>query len=87
MCGRRAASDKRENWPDGQNGTERPAGRKQKSAHRAQGHPRSSWPDPGAYDAKAMALAKQFQENFVQFADCEPAMVAGARPQTYGGKP
>ena len=49
--------------------------------------PRASWPDPAAYDAKAMTLAKQFQENFVQFADCEPAMVAGARPQTYGGKP
>jgi len=42
--------------------------------------PRSTWKDAKAYDAKAQELAAKFRENFVQFADCEPAGVAAAGP-------
>jgi phosphoenolpyruvate carboxykinase (ATP) len=42
--------------------------------------PRSTWKDPKAYDAKAQELAVKFRENFVPFADCEPAGVAAAGP-------
>src|SRR3989338_8953494 len=42
--------------------------------------PRATWQDPRAYDAKAQELAAKFRENFVQFADCEPAGIAAAGP-------
>jgi phosphoenolpyruvate carboxykinase (ATP) len=42
--------------------------------------PRSSWKDPKAYDAKAQELAAKFRENFVPFADCEPACVCEGGP-------
>ena len=41
---------------------------------------RSTWKDAKAYDAKARELAVKFRENFVQFADCEPAGVVSAGP-------
>ena len=42
--------------------------------------PRSTWQDPKAYDEKAQELAAKFRENFVPFADCEPAYVAEGGP-------
>ena len=42
--------------------------------------PRSTWRDPQAYDAKAQELAAKFRENFVPFADCEPADVSEGGP-------
>ncbi|MBI4003798.1 MAG: phosphoenolpyruvate carboxykinase [Candidatus Omnitrophica bacterium] len=42
--------------------------------------PRSTWKDAKAYDTKAQELATKFRENFVPFADCEPAGVAAAGP-------
>ena len=42
--------------------------------------PRSTWKDPAAYDAKAQELAARFRENFVPFADCEPAYVSAGGP-------
>lgn len=32
-------------------------------------HPRSTWPDPTAYDVAAQALAARFHQNFVRFPD------------------
>jgi len=42
--------------------------------------PRGTWADPSAYDEKALALAKKFQENFAEFADPE-SDVAKAGPR------
>ena len=42
--------------------------------------PRGTWRDPRAYDAKAQELAAKFRENFVQFANCEPASVCACGP-------
>jgi phosphoenolpyruvate carboxykinase (ATP) len=38
--------------------------------------PRSTWPDPAAYDRKARELAAMFRKNFEQFSDAGPAIVA-----------
>jgi phosphoenolpyruvate carboxykinase (ATP) len=44
--------------------------------------PRSTWRDPGAYDAKARELALAFRENFdTKFALAADAGVAAAGPQ------
>ncbi len=42
--------------------------------------PRSTWADPGAYDAKAAELARMFRENFTRFDDVA-ADVAAAGPR------
>jgi len=38
--------------------------------------PRSTWPDPEAYDAKAAELARMFGENFTRFDDVTPGVAA-----------
>jgi phosphoenolpyruvate carboxykinase (ATP) len=38
--------------------------------------PRTTWPDPEAYDAKARELAELFRKNFAQFADVDPEVAA-----------
>jgi phosphoenolpyruvate carboxykinase (ATP) len=43
--------------------------------------PRSTWPDPAAYDTKARQLAAMFRDNFARFADDAGAEVAGAGPR------
>jgi len=42
--------------------------------------PRSTWPDPEAYDHQARRLAGMFRENFAAFRDQVPAEVAAAGP-------
>lgn len=42
--------------------------------------PRRTWSDPAAYDAKALELAAKFRENFIQYADEEPAAVCEGGP-------
>jgi phosphoenolpyruvate carboxykinase (ATP) len=42
--------------------------------------PRSTWPDPVAYDAKARELAAMFRDNFRQFGDAGPG-IASAGPR------
>ena len=44
-------------------------------------NPRSSWPDPVAYDEKANALVKMFVENFAQFEEHVEAGVRDAAPK------
>lgn len=46
-------------------------------------HPRATWADPDAYDAKAAELAAMFIDNFRAYADGVPAAVreAGPRPR------
>ena len=39
--------------------------------------PRSTWPDPAAYDAQAAELAQMFHANFAKFDDVEPEVAAG----------
>ena len=44
-------------------------------------HPRSTWADPEAYDAKAHQLGQMFRENFARFEDIVPGVAAaGPRP-------
>jgi phosphoenolpyruvate carboxykinase (ATP) len=43
-------------------------------------HPRKTWRNPNAYDAKARDLAARFVENFKQFEDMSEDVVA-AGPQ------
>ncbi len=43
--------------------------------------PRSTWPDPAAYDAKANALVRMFVENFAQFESHVEAGVLDAAPK------
>jgi phosphoenolpyruvate carboxykinase (ATP) len=43
--------------------------------------PRSTWPDPAAYDAQARKLAGMFDENFKQFAGQLPPEVRTAGPR------
>ncbi len=43
--------------------------------------PRSTWSDPARYDAKALELARMFQENFRKFAADAPGEVALAGPR------
>jgi phosphoenolpyruvate carboxykinase (ATP) len=42
--------------------------------------PRSTWPDPDAYDKQAQKLASMFRDNFRQFADQVSPEVRGAGP-------
>ena len=42
--------------------------------------PRNTWSKPGAYDTKALHLAKLFQANFAQYADQATAEVQAAGP-------
>ncbi len=42
--------------------------------------PRSTWPDPAAYDRKAQELAGLFRKNFEQYAESCPPEVRGAGP-------
>jgi len=42
--------------------------------------PRSTWPDPSAYDAQAAKLAALFRQNFAQFAGQVPDAVREAGP-------
>jgi len=42
--------------------------------------PRTTWPDPTAYDAQARKLATMFRENFEHFRAEVPESVAGAGP-------
>ncbi len=44
--------------------------------------PRSTWPDPAEYDARAAALAQRFAANFERFSNRVPAAVAAAGPRT-----
>ena len=44
-------------------------------------NPRTSWPDPVAYDEKANALVKMFVENFAQFEEHVEAGVRDAAPK------
>jgi phosphoenolpyruvate carboxykinase (ATP) len=37
-------------------------------------NPRSTWPDPAAYDAQARKLAAMFRENFETFGSAESAI-------------
>ncbi len=43
--------------------------------------PRSTWPDPAAYDQKANELARMFRENFARFAGSAGEAVAAAGPR------
>ena len=43
--------------------------------------PRSTWPDPGAYDEEAKKLAAMFVENFKQFEKDVPPAVREAGPR------
>jgi phosphoenolpyruvate carboxykinase (ATP) len=43
--------------------------------------PRSTWSDPGAYDAQARKLAAMFRENFVSFQDSVSSDVRAAAPR------
>jgi phosphoenolpyruvate carboxykinase (ATP) len=43
-------------------------------------NPRLAWPDPTAYDAEALALARRFHENFRRFERADPA-IHGAGPR------
>ena len=43
--------------------------------------PRSTWPDPAAYDARAAALAQQFAANFERFAGRVSPEIAAAGPR------
>ncbi len=43
-------------------------------------NPRSTWPDPAAYDAAARNLAAAFRKNFEKFASTVPAEVRAAGP-------
>lgn len=43
--------------------------------------PRSTWPDPTAYDTQAHRLAARFQENFARFEGVDPA-IQNAGPRT-----
>ncbi len=43
--------------------------------------PRSTWPDPAAYDAQAQALADKFARNFAAYADQVDAQVVAAGPR------
>jgi phosphoenolpyruvate carboxykinase (ATP) len=45
-------------------------------------HPRDTWSDPAAYDAKARELAAMFAANFEAYADGVPAAVRDAGPRT-----
>jgi len=42
--------------------------------------PRSTWPDPAAYDAAARKLATMFHENFARYADRVGESVRSAGP-------
>ena len=42
--------------------------------------PRSTWTDPGAYDAQAAELAEMFKSNFEQFRASASAEVLAAGP-------
>jgi len=42
--------------------------------------PRTTWPDPKAYDAQARKLATMFRENFEHFRAEVPPDVAAAGP-------
>ena len=44
-------------------------------------HPRSTWSDPAAYDAKAAELAALFTENFAAYADQAGEAVANSGPR------
>jgi phosphoenolpyruvate carboxykinase (ATP) len=43
--------------------------------------PRSTWPDPAAYDAKAAEVAALFTENFAKFAEDAGPVIAAAGPR------
>jgi phosphoenolpyruvate carboxykinase (ATP) len=43
-------------------------------------HPRGTWSDPSAYDAKAGELAKLFAANFAEYADHATLEVRAAGP-------
>jgi phosphoenolpyruvate carboxykinase (ATP) len=43
--------------------------------------PRTTWTDPGAYDAQAHAVARRFAENFEKYRAAVPPAVAAAGPQ------
>jgi len=45
-------------------------------------NPKNTWPDKGAYDAKARELAAKFVENFVQFAPLVGREVQNAGPRS-----
>jgi phosphoenolpyruvate carboxykinase (ATP) len=45
-------------------------------------HPRDTWSDPAAYDAKARELAALCAANFEAYADGVPAAVRDAGPRT-----
>ncbi|MDQ2674685.1 MAG: hypothetical protein M3Y40_08505, partial [Chloroflexota bacterium] len=47
--------------------------------------PRSTWPDPEAYDAKAQELAAMFVENFAAYADGVYPEVRDAGPRVDPG--
>jgi phosphoenolpyruvate carboxykinase (ATP) len=47
--------------------------------------PRNTWSKPGAYDTKALHLAKLFQVNFAQYADQATPEVLDAGPKPNGG--
>ena len=53
--------------------------------------PRSTWSDPGAYDAKAAELARMFRANFARFdgvdADVRSRRSARARARQYVSSP
>jgi len=46
--------------------------------------PRSTWPDPAAYDEKAASLAQRFVKNFEQFAGSVAPEVAACGPKSQG---
>ena len=46
--------------------------------------PRDTWPDPGAYDAKARELAAMFAENFESYADGVSDAIRAAGPRVEG---
>ena len=43
--------------------------------------PRSTWPDPEAYDRRAARLAEMFAENFAKYADGVGEEVKAAGPK------
>jgi len=48
--------------------------------------PRTTWPDPAAYDETARQLAAMFHANFAKYADGVSEAIRSAGPAPVGGE-